>query len=194
MKYFLKLYIAFYCIFSSYAFAQSNNAEKSSHVDGKVIVNISKDANILNVFITSPGINILGYGDAPKSTAQITTFSQALMRLNNVFELINLPKAANCFLIYQNLVHTLAPDEEITGYTYHEEFESRIQHQAHTVEHHSSFNIKYGFQCNKANELKSLDINWYQHFPLTKTMSVHVSTEQGLRSYELLKGSALIKF
>lgn len=194
MKSMSKLCFTFYCIFVNQAFAQSNITEQSTHLHGEVVINISKDSNILNFHIISPGINILSFEDAPKSTEQITRFSQALIKLNQAFKLIKLPKAANCSLINQNLVHTLSPDEAVTGYAYHEDFESRVQHQSHTVEHHSSFNIKYGFQCNKINELKSVDINWYKHFPSTKTMRVHISTEQGLRSSKLLMGSSLIKF
>jgi len=157
-----------------------------------VIFNLLKTRNQLQVLIKAPGIDVVGFEDSPKTKAQINTFTRVLKEFKNTPRLFKLSQRADCKLTSQRLVHSLAPDEEISKN--YETTETLSQQQTSRKESHSAFLVEYDFLCKNMARLNTMHIHWFKPFPFTKKISINISTEQGQSSHKLFKSDPIINF
>jgi|GEM_PF-2096911 len=170
----------------------NTRSDSSAHTHGEVIFNVLKNRYQLQILIKAPGMDVVGFEDSPKTSAQINAFTRALKEFKNTSRLFNLSQRAGCKLTNQRLVHSLAPDEGISKN--YETSETLSLQQTSRKENHSTFLVEYHFLCKKMNRLNTMHIHWFKPFPSTKTITVNISTEQGQSSHKLFKNSPIINF
>ncbi len=167
-------------------------SDSSVHTHGEVIFNVLKTKYRLQVLIKAPGMDVVGFENAPKTKDQINAFTRVLNVFKHPPKVINLSQSAGCKLTNQRLVHSLAPDKEVSRN--YETNQTLPQQQTSRKKSHSEFLVEYSFLCKKTNRLNTMHIHWFKPFPFTKTITVNISTEQGQSSHKLFKNDPIINF
>ncbi|MGY3568599.1 zinc uptake protein ZrgA [Vibrio paucivorans] len=67
-------------------------------------------------------------------------------------------------------------------------------HHDHDEHHdgHGSFTVEYHYHCDNLDKLKSIDTQWFNHFPTTESISVNLLTDNAQTATKLSKGNASI--
>ncbi|RWX54066.1 DUF2796 domain-containing protein [Photobacterium chitinilyticum] len=59
---------------------------------------------------------------------------------------------------------------------------------------HGDFSAQYVFRCENIEQLTSLQVNWFRHFPTTETITVQAITESNQSTAQLTPTDTVFKF
>lgn len=161
---------------------------------GEVIFNILKSNNQLQVLIKASSMDILGFENPPRTTEQINRFIRSLDSFKNTQQLFSLPQHAKCELINQRLVHSSTPNDKNLPSQNYEVYEAISQINRGQINHHSRFTVHYQFNCEAMEYLTQMFIHWFEPFPLSNTVNVHMANSNGQKSQQSYRGNPLIRF
>ena len=184
--------------------AEESFRQHDAHVHGHVEFNIAQDANELLVEITAPGADVVGFEHAPENAQQRQILANAVKTLKHAEHILLLSAAAGCKVEHESVMHTLGEDDshEHEGHEHHEDHKhhehekhadnkSHDHHEHDKHEHHDhagqhgEFTVEYHYECQNISKLKSIDTQWFKHFPATEEISVNLLTDSAQLATEL---------
>ncbi|TKB06800.1 DUF2796 domain-containing protein [Desulforhopalus sp. IMCC35007] len=154
-----------------------------AHVHGVGLLNVALDGNTLIIELDSPAANIVGFEHDPENDQQSHEVHGAIQLLKDGEKLFILSPEAQCSL-HEAHVHS-----DIGG-GHHDEHEAHGAHEAHTQDAHSAanhsdesahsdFEVAYQFECGRPDNLKTMDVMLFSHFPGFEEIEVQVLTPKG---------------
>ena len=188
---------------STTASAEDAFRQHDAHVHGVVEFNIAQDGKDLLMEITAPGADVVGFEHAPSNKQQQLQLEGAIAQLNNAGELIAFSSASNCLLADVHVTETLTADEGHESHAGHDhdehDHDSHAEHDHDEHDHdshagHGEFSAQYVFRCENIEQLTSLQVNWFRHFPTTETITVQAITESNQSTAQLTPTDTVFKF
>ncbi len=131
----LKMTLLAGLVVSQFAVAEENFRQHDAHVHGHVKFNIAQDGQDLLVEITAPGADVVGFEHAPKTDAEKAALTKAKATLNDVNNLLILPKAAGCQLVDADIDNTLESHQGHDDHDDHHNHKDHDDHKGHDDHH-----------------------------------------------------------
>ncbi|ERR1700754_2893416 len=139
------------------------------HVHGQASVNISIDADAMEVQVSLPGHDAVGFEHPPGSPQERAAVEKATALLNAAAWLVPVP-AADCALMSAKVSpHGFGQAAEAGG--------------------HADFDAEYRFSCRHIAQLDHMDVRLVSAFPTVQKVVVNLITAAG-SSQQPLEGTA----
>ena len=160
------------------AFADEHeHREQEAHEHGVAKLNIAQEGNTLQIELSSPAMNLVGFEHAPRNKQQQAAVQQAVAGLQKGERLFQLSPAAGCHLTEYDVDSSLMEEEH--GHDEHGKEEHEDEHE------HADFDASYVFQCKNPAALRSIEVKLFKLFPGTEELEVQLLTDKGQRALEL---------
>ncbi|MEJ2765848.1 DUF2796 domain-containing protein [Photobacterium sp. MCCC 1A19761] len=209
--------------FTQYAQADHHTyRQHDAHVHGVVEMNLAQDGRELLLEITAPGADIVGFEHAPETPVQQQAVKEAMSRLKQPDTLLAFTPAAHCQLREAQVEETLTRDahedhdhahhdhdshgeheHEHHGHDDHDEHghERRAHddhdehdHKHHEAHQHGEFSAQYTFHCDHIEQLKTMQVHWFSHFPSSEKVTVQAVTDTRQNTAQLTPGQTVFTF
>ena len=162
------------------AFADEHeHREQEAHEHGVAKLNIAQEGNTLQIELSSPAMNLVGFEHAPRNKQQMAAVKKAVASLQKAEQLFVLSPAAGC-RISEYDVDTALLEEEAHG---HKEEHGKEEHADEDA--HADFDANYVFQCKQPAALSSIEVRLFKLFPGTEEIEVQLLSDKGQRALEL---------
>lgn len=151
-----------------------------AHIHGLAELTIALEGNRLEIHLTSPASNIVGFEHRAVTSAQQQAVEKAKKVLESPEKLFAF-KGANCRLetVTVDMAAVKSADKEHHGH-HHEH-----GHEHHHNDSHSEISANYHFDCKQGIELSSISVRLLSQFPGIETMNAMWVTDNLQGSVEL---------
>jgi len=170
------------------AVAAGVSAEQSvtheAHVHGLAKLTLIAEADVINMQLESPAMNIVGFEHEPKTKEQQKTLEQALKKLNKPEVLIAF-NGGQCSFAGVDVDNPFKIDAQHDKHEHDEHKHDHDEHKHEQDEHedseHRQFVVEYQAQCKKINELKAINFTLLNEFKAVEALEVQyvLSGKQG---------------
>ncbi|WP_166363197.1 DUF2796 domain-containing protein [Pseudomonas akapageensis] len=151
-----------------------------AHEHGVARLNAALDDTSLELELESPAMNLVGFEHAVGSDDDKARVAATRARLEQPLNLFNLPAAAGCSVVKQELESPLFGDKPAADEDHDE---------------HSEIHAHYQFTCTTADALKHLDLSGlFKAFPATQKIQVQLVAPSGQHGVEATPSAAILKF
>lgn len=183
------LYAAGLLIMAQAAQAEEEKRELGPHVHGHGTLALVVEGNDLQIELSVPGMDIVGFESEPESSREKKAVETALADLKEPLKLITFPEYAGCTVISADASILLegheVPDTpggtEKTGGT--EEDENR----------HTEFRASYAMTCANTTAITSIYFPFFNRFSGSTKLAVTAITANGQSFYEATRESPRVE-
>ncbi|TOF25752.1 zinc-binding protein [Vibrio parahaemolyticus] len=181
--------------------------QHSAHVHGHVEFNIAQDGSDLQLEITAPGADVVGFEHAPENAEQEKTLQHAVATLEDSNALFAINPQAQCEIEEVHVEHSLGGQHEEHEHHDHEghDHDEHAHHDHDKHEHdgheghahsehsdHGEFTVQYRFHCAQVGELSRIQTDWFNQFPSTESVNVNLFTDTTQSATSLTKSNTQI--
>ncbi len=143
--------------------------EHAAHEHGHGQLNLALDGQQLLIELHAPAADLVGFEHAARTTQEQQQQAQALAQLQQGDRLFVLPAAAGCQLQQQQVHdHQDAQAEHTTDASHAEE----AGHEHEEAHQHSDIRAEYTFVCQQPEQLNSLTLTLFSHYPTLEKLSL----------------------
>ena len=162
-----------------------------AHEYGVGRLNAALDGQTLELELESPAMNLVGFEHAATTDADKAKVAAARAQLEKPLALFNLPAAAGCKVVSQELESPLFGDKPDADD--HDDDAGKDSHEHH--HDHSEIHAHYQFSCATPGALKTLDLaTVFSTFPATQKIQVQLISASGQQGTEVTAKAASLKF
>ena len=162
-----------------------------AHEHGVGRLNAALDGQTLELELESPAMNLVGFEHAATTDADKAKVAAARAQLEKPLALFNLPAAAGCKVVSQELESPLFGDKPDADD--HDDDAGKDSHEHH--HDHSEIHAHYQFSCATPGALKTLDLaTVFSTFPATQKIQVQLISASGQQGTEVTAKAASLKF
>jgi len=122
-------------------------AAAQPHEHGTSELLAALDGGTLTIEFSAPGEDIVGYEHAPETTAQKMRHDGAMDFLRSVANVLRVNAEASCRIGRVQTIETLAEEH------------------GHHENEHGAIRLRYSFECENPDKLKSIELLAFQEFP-----------------------------
>lgn len=147
-----------------------------AHEHGAAKLDVAIEGSVLEISLSTPAMNILGFEHAAKSDADKAALKKAEATLSAGGSLFVFSPAAGCSLKQASVESALlgnSKDEADEG--------------------HADFDVSYQFECKSTQKLTDIQVKLFEQFPGTEHIRVSLVTAKGQSSQELDGQHAVVK-
>ena len=155
---------------------EHEHREHGAHEHGVAQLNIAQEGDTLQLELSSPAMNLVGFEHVPRNKQQQAAVKKAVASLQQGEQVFRLSPAAGCRLSKFDVDTSLLEEE----HGHHEEH-GKEEHE----DEHADFDASYVFQCKKPTALQSIEVKLFKLFPGTEELEVQLLTDKGQRALEL---------
>ncbi len=176
------------------ALAEGKKRELDAHEHGHSVLNIAIEGNRIEMEMTAPGADIVGFEHVAKSEEDKAAVEQAEARLGEPLSLFSFPADAGCSVESASV--------EIEGEEHHDEHaekayaeekdheEDKHAEAGHDEDEgeasHNEFHAAYALTCSALDGLDGIDFAaFFESFAGAEEVEVTVISEKGQSSYEV---------
>jgi ABC-type Zn2+ transport system substrate-binding protein/surface adhesin len=196
MKRLISLFVLIMPTLNAYS---EDHVQLSAHVHGISELEIVKVADELQLWMISPAYNLIGFEHEPGNEKQMKQMNDALHLLKSPERFLSLNTQAGCKLISVATETPLANDLHPSGIEKHDEDEQhahRSEHPEHKHEGeerpHADIQAHYHYRCANPENMTSLKIDLFSHFPLIEKIQAKIITQTRQFEMELTPETAEI--
>ena len=186
----------------------ASEREHGAHVHGVGQMNLAVEGKEVEIELTAPGADIVGFEHAAETDADRKAVVAATEKLKKALALFSFPVAAKCEL-EEAEVHTEMMDGHGDG---NEKRHDHGKDHAHEKEHdhgkehapekkhdheerHAEFRAHYHFECGALEALSHIDVSGYfRSFPNARELEVQSITAKGQGAGELTAANPRLTF
>lgn len=201
---FLSGLLATSCLHAAENHDHDHHAGLSAHVHGEAELLVAVEANQLQLQLSSPAANLVGFEHKPRNEQQKQALASLQKTLADSSNLFVLPVAANCQLSEYQIGSSLLEehgdhedhahqhkDEHDDHHKHHDDHDEHKHHDEHEEhahhgegEHadesgHADFNVNWRFNCTNPDKLSTLDVTLFNSFPALEKLSTQWISESG---------------
>lgn len=169
--------------------AASTEREHGAHEHGVGQLSLAVEGNTVEIEITAPGADIVGFEHAAETEADRAALAAAAARLKDGAGLFRFPPKADCRLEDAEVHSALLDDAHD-----HEKKHDHDKGQAHEAEGHAEFRAHYHFQCADPAALSHVDLGYFTAFPAARELEARTITAKGQGAQELTAERARLTF
>lgn len=151
-----------------------------AHEHGVGQLSLAVEGNAVEVEITAPAADIVGFEHAAKTEADRAALAAAAARLKDAAGLFRFPPKAACRLEEADIQSALL--KEAHGHDKEHAHEKGHGHQAET---HADFRAHYHFHCADPTALTHVDLGYFKAFPAARELEARTITARGQGAQEL---------
>lgn len=174
-----------------------------AHVHGQATLTLAVEDHEVQVVLSSPAANIVGFEHPPVTAADRTAVARARTRLEEADTLFSLPEGADCRTVHTEIDSALFSGEPDRHTRDHEDHPDAVEHHASGSHRHETGNPKavhtditaeYHFECARPERLNQLDIHLFTIFPAIEHLELEyiIGDKQG--AAELTRASPALAF
>jgi len=172
-------------------------ASLAAHEHGAAQLNVALDGKRLELELTSPAMNLLGFEHAPASAADEAKIANARAQLEQPQGLFGLPSAAECTVSEQHFEGELLGSAH-AGYKRGDDHDHEHKNE-HKHEHedggHSDIAARYQLDCSNPDALHALNLKGlFESFPGTEKIQVQLIGPNGQQGVKLTPARAQLPF
>jgi hypothetical protein len=160
--------------------ASAAEREHGPHEHGVGQLSLAVEGNVVEIEITAPGADIVGFEHAAETEADRAALAAATARLKDAVALFRFPPKAACRL-EEAEVHSALLD----GAHGHEKGHEHEKGHDHKTEAHAEFRAHYHFRCADPAALSHVDLGYFTAFPAARELEARTITAKGQGAAEL---------
>ncbi len=175
--------------------ASSADREHGAHEHGVGQLSLAVEGNVVEIEITAPGADIVGFEHAAETEADRATLAAAAARLKDGASLFRFPPNAGCRLEDAEVHSALLDDthDHEKGHD-HEKKHDHDKGHAHEAEGHAEFRAHYHFRCADPAALSHIDLGYFAAFPAARELEARTITAKGQGAAELTADRSRLTF
>jgi hypothetical protein len=150
-----------------------------AHVHGEGQMQVALEGETLDIMLTLPAMDVVGFEHRPSTGAQRDQVKQAMEHLGNAEQTLRLPAAARCDMTFAQISSELAEQAEAAD------------HHGHGKDEHADFIAHYRFTCTQPQELVSVTVSLFEWLPAISLRTEWV-TAQGAGAVRLSRRAATL--
>jgi hypothetical protein len=170
-----------------------------AHVHGEARLDLVAEGTEVQIALTSPAANLVGFEHAPANAAERERLSEALATLKQGERLFRLTPAAECRLeeavvdtpLAGGKVHDHEKDHE---HDHDHEDDHDNEHEHGHAEAHADVDATYRFTCARPDRVEGVEVMLFDAFPGTARLRVQYVTEQGQGGADLTPSNPSLRF
>ena len=192
--------------------SRASDREQGAHVHGVGQMNLAIEGKEVEIELTAPGADIVGFEHPADTEADRKTLDAAVERLEKGLALFKFPDAARCEIegaeIHSAMMeghegghekgHDHGKDHGQEKEHAHEKEHGRHKEHAHDKEHggeHSEFRAHYHFECAAPEALSHVDVaGYFEAFPNARELEANTITDKGQGAAELTAANPRLTF
>lgn len=175
-------------LFGSNAWA--DEVAQKAHEHGVGTLNIAIDGKEVEMELTAPGADIVGFEHAPSTEGQTKAVRDAVARLKDGSKIFSFPAAARCEMEEAEVASTLMKNEDGDKDHDHDHMHDKKDAQ----ETHAEFRIHYHFECADPDRLTHIDVQFFEQFPNARELEGQIIGAKGQTATELTPAATRLKF
>lgn len=164
--------------------------EHGPHVHGVGRLNVAAEGARVEIELTSPGVDIVGFEHPADSAAEKAAVAEAASSLKDGAMLFVFPDDAGCRLEAADVDAPLAEAHD----DHRKEHGREAGASERESEKHSEFHARYRFRCARPDRLLHLDVKLFERFPGMRELEVQAISPLGQGAQELNPRSTRLKF
>lgn len=167
----------------SAAYAEEDRRELGPHVHGRATLAIAVEANNVQMELTAPGMDIVGFEHEAETPRQKRAVETALADLREPLKLLVFPESTGCTVTSAE-VKVIAEDDE------HPDAAAEADDTAETEEledHHTEFRATYALACADAAQLTSIYFPLFDRFTEAHALAVTIIDADGQTSSDVTR-------
>lgn len=170
------------------AAADGGHRHHDAHQHGVARLTVGAEGAGVEVELTSPAANLVGFEHRPRDAAEAAAVEAALAALREGARLFQLPEAAGCSLHGAEVETPLAAGTG-PGHEHEHEHEHGSEHPGHADVH-----ARYRFRCLHPRQLTHLRVNLFEAFPATARVEAEYATDRGQGAARLTADDPVLRF
>jgi Protein of unknown function (DUF2796) len=173
--------------------AAEEHRELGAHEHGRGALNIAAEGNKVTLELEVPGVDIVGFEHAAKTSRDKATVEKAKTQLLAPLTLFKLPAAAECRVTEANVEvevgdHDHGAEEDVSGAK-----EAKGGKPAEKSEGHAEFHARYALECAAPGNLTTIEFGYFRAFPAAEKLDVNVITQKGQSKFEVTRASPSLR-
>ncbi|MEG3618753.1 DUF2796 domain-containing protein [Magnetovibrio sp. PR-2] len=164
--------------------AEEGHKHLDAHEHGAGELMVALEGNELLVEMRLSGMDVVGFEHAPENHEQHERVDQALDKLKDATNIVELPAAALCT---QEDAHITSPFQD-------EHDQKNADEHEYEGETHSEFMAEYHFHCEAPQKFDTLSVKAFATFPTLEDVDFQVFGPKGQMGGELEPNNAKIGF
>ncbi|MBB4170559.1 DUF2796 domain-containing protein [Rhizobium sp. BK538] len=169
---------------ASTGYAKEEHRELGPHVHGHGTLAIAFEANNLQMELTAPGMDIVGFEHEAETDEQKKAVETAIDDLKEPLKFFSFPDSAGC--------KVTAADVKLVAEA-HEEHEAAAKTEGAATEehddHHDEFRATYTLACTDAAQVTSIEFPFFDRFTGSEELDVTVIDAKGQTAFEVSRES-----
>lgn len=153
------------------------NREMAAHVHGVSTLELAVEDGILDISLTSPGMDIVGFEYAASTDADKDAVEAAIRQMLTPENIVTLPEAAGC-RVTEVLVH-------LHGREGHHDHAHEEEHDHEAESEHSAFHARYVFACDHTDALTMIGFPFFAQFENAQKIEAEFVTDAGAGAAEV---------
>jgi len=192
--------VAVFLVVSFIASGSTVFASEPAHEHGVGRLDIAFEGDEVELELTVPGADAVGFEHAPSTDADRHAVEDANKKLANGPQLFLFPSAAKC-RFEEAEVHAAQLDDDHDDHGEKHEHEKHDEKDEHAHDHeegkdgeHAEFRAHYHVHCDAPSKLTQIDVAFFSLFPSAHELEVRWITPRGQGSAELTAKASRIRF
>ena len=179
--------------------ALAMEARPGPHQHGVGQLNLAVDGNEIEIELTLPGMDVVGFEHAAASDADRTAVTQAIVKLRDGGKLFRFAAAGGCRLeqaeVGQN-AHEHGQHEQAKGKEHKHEHAKAKEHEPAKGEEdeHAEFRAHYHFDCKNPAGATPLDVRVFEILPTAERIDTQRTSPRGQGGAGLTPASTRLDF
>lgn len=174
----------------AWAHDDHDHGSLAAHEHGVATLNLALDGQALEIELTTPAMNLVGFEHPATSDADKATLAAARAQLDRPLELFGLPAAAGCALKTHEVRSPLFGNAHDHDHD-HDHAASGEGH-AHV---HSDIEADYTLACSQPPALAEMDLApFFKRFPATRLLRLQAIGPHGQQGLELTPDASRFRF
>jgi hypothetical protein len=171
------------------SFAAEEHRELGAHEHGRGTLNIAVEGNKVTMELEVPGVDIVGFEHAAKTSRAKSTVEKAKTQLMAPLTLFKLPVAADC------RVTEASVEVEVGEHDHDGKEEAKAASSAKggkpaaKGEGHSEFHAQYALECAAPGNMTAIEFGYFRAFAGAQKLDVNVITPKGQSKFEVTRAS-----
>jgi len=172
------------------AAAEDEHRELGAHEHGHGTFNIAVENNRVSMELEVPGMDIVGFEYAAKTSEQKSAVEKATGVLAEPLALFKLPAAAGCKVADAKVTIDVeqedGDEDQASGSKEKGAEHAKEEHdEDEGKEGHNEFHASYTLDCAKPVNLTSIEFDYFKSFAGAHDLTVNVVTAKAQNSYEV---------
>ena len=162
------------------------------HEHGAAQLDVAIGSGELEIRLDSPAANIIGFEHEPRNRKQKETMHAAIDKLEAGGSLFQMGNDAGCTLRHADVDMPFGKQHASHGHSSHGHGEHAGEHA--DEESHADIVASWTFRCQRGEEIETIRVGLFEHFPQLKRLKVQYITDKGQGGTMLTPSKPVLTF